>query len=1004
MSATPERRRRRIESRKDVTVEGGTPEGRERLREARERVRGQRERQARELRQEVAQRARDEGLNVSEDDVRVREEEGEVVAEVREEAIERQQERAEQEAREQAEEQALEAAEEQGLDVSREDIEVQKEKNGEFVARVEGDSAAEQEEGLTAETPTGRAVERAQDVVTEPLSTFTGAISAAVRGEREQAGEAAQSLTLPSLRAESPEAMAERLRLPEQQEFDQAVPGEVQQVSAGAVEGVGEIAQAPELGIRIAEDAQAIAEPAFRAGAPTGIGERALPTEAEFTTARTEAEAVPGQVGTVAARTAEFATERPLRFGGQIASGALLSAGATGAASRAGVIPESVQRLPTTGEVAGEGVRRGARFTTEAGRRAVERAAPIVRRELEATPIDVERFEPLTTQREMVGAVFPQPEGGTRIREMRRAGIDAPEEATAEPDITVPAGEPGPFGRVREPQIQRTLTGEEIPAERARGFREETRTFEGEEATLAERADVGGRAQVGEADFGAGEQVVVEAARGQTALPEVVIDVVEPGVARRVLGEEPRVEVRGEPGTEAMQAATGEVLGDIQERFGEILRQGERGRTVDEIELGEVPASETTPVIEEGRISADVEQFTSEIEGDRPASDVFAEEARRRAEESAEELPFDVDQVLFRSEIRRPRGEIETFEQTPEREALFTSPEFTELGFFTQQLEGVGDILPSGLTGALRGDINLPTSVSRRRRQVLAIEPESIRALEVESEADLAEALQEADPGTAFTTERGFTREMEALLPPGTTLERVPGGEFRVETEQFGEVPGQLFRAVGEERTTRAETRARGERAEVTLLGGEGRQLGEVETVTPEEAAREAIEQTEPRFIDPETPTERTRTDFDTDDGAPGGFRFDFGALGVSPVVEPDAPATGLLASIEAEATAVEPATFQAPDLDITPAQFTGPDVTDITDVAPAVDTQQELATPALAFGAPTGGRGEVERAVPRTPTGFVPDEDEEPEERRPTTIFGEERVKFELPTVGELI
>ena len=775
MSATPERRRRRIESRKDVTFEGGTPEGRERLREARERVRGQRERQARELRQEVAERAREQGLNVSDDDVRVTEQDGEVVAEVREEAIEREQERAEQEAREQAEEQALEAAEEQGLDVSREDIEVQKE-DGEFVARVEGDPAAEQEEGLTAETPTGRAVERAQNLITEPIGGAAEAASQFIRegGETEGVAEFAQQATLPPLRAEDTEAMQERLGLAD--EAPGLEPAPLAAVGASGADIVAETARAPELGIRIAEDAGAIAEPAFRAGTPTGVGERALPTGEEFTTAETEAEAVPGQVGTVAARTAEFAQEQPVRFASQLAVGGAISAGATGAASRAGVIPESVQRLPTTGDVAEAGVRRGARFTTEAGRRAVERAGPVVRRELEATPIDPDAFSPITTQREMVGAVFRQPEGGTRIREMRRAGIDAPEEATAEPDITVGAGEPGPFGRVREPQIQRTLTGEEIPAERTRGFREETQTFEGEEAGLAERADVGGRAQIGEADFGAGEQVVVEAARGQTALPEVVFDVVEPGLARRVLGEEPRVEIRGEPSTEAMQAATGEVLGDVEQRFSDILESG------------------------------------------------------------------------------------------------------------------------------------------------------------------------------------------------------------------------------------RGETRARGERAEAALLGGETRAVEtEVETVTPEEAAREAIEQTEPRFIDPETPTERTRTGFDTD-GGPSGFRFDFGGLAASPVVEPDAPATGLLASVEAEAGAASPAQVQTPDLDITPAEFVGLDVTDLTDVAPAVDTEQEAALPALAFGAPTGGRGEVERAVPRTPDGFVPDEEEQPGERGPVTIFGEERVEFELPTVGELI
>jgi hypothetical protein len=839
MSATPERRRRRIESRENVTFEGGTPEGRERLREARERVRGRRERQARELRQEVAQRARDEGLNVSEDDVRVREEEGEVVAEVREDAIEREQERAETEAREQAEEQALEAAEEQGLDVSREDIEVQEE-NGEFVARVEGDPAAEQEGGLTAETPTGRAVERAQNLITEPIGGAAEAASQFIRegGETEGVAEFAQQATLPPLRAEDTEAMQERLGLAD--EAPGLEPAPLAAVGASGADIVAETARAPELGIRIAEDAGAIAEPAFRAGTPTGVGERALPTGEEFTTAETEAEAVPGQVGTVAARTAEFAQEQPVRFASQLAVGGAISAGATGAASRAGVIPESVQRLPTTGDVAEAGVRRGARFTTEAGRRAVGRAAPVVRRELEATPIDPDAFSPITTQRQQVGAVFRQPEQArSRFRELDRpapgetgTGVDRPvrtfgpgEEIDVDPPRRIETAEGSEFiQRTNEPDVQTTLQafeggdfdapgveelraqgqepisaslirrGEQVETgERAaqqvegeafleaptRGFVEErTPDFEGEEAGLAERADVGARAQIGEADFGAGEQVVVEAARGQTALPEVAVDVVEPGIARRVLGEEPRVEIRGEPSTEAMQAATGEVLEDVESRFSDIL------------------------------------------------------------------------------------------------------------------------------------------------------EPD------------------------------------------------------------------------------RGEVRARGERAEATLLGGEGRAVEtEVETVTPEEAAREAIEQTEPRFIDPETPTERTPTEFDGDgEGAPSGFRFDFGGAAVSPVVEPDAPATGLLASVEAEAGAASPAQVQTPDLDITPAEFVGLDVTDLTDVAPAVDTEQEAALPALAFGAPTGGRGEVERAVPRTPEGFVPDEEEQPGERGPVTIFGEERVEFELPTVGELI
>jgi len=564
MSATERRRRERIESRERVTFERG--EGAERIAEARERVQGQRRRQARELRERVAERARGEGLDVSEEDVEVREEDGEIRAELREEAVERETERAESEARESAREQALEAAEEQGLDVSEEDIEVEQ-RNGEFVAQVDAGQRQADEADMTAETPTGRAVESLLDPVTEPIQRGTQALAGAITGLPEDTGPAPRvEATTESLTGVGVTPLRTR-RSPVAEE-----------VTAGGVEAVGEVAALPELGIRVAEDAQAISAPGLRAGTPTRVGGGALPSPEASETAVREAEAVPGQVASVASQTAEFAAERPARFAGQLAGGALLSAGATGAAARAGVIPESVQSLPTTGEVVGRAGARAQRFTTEAGRRAVERAAPVLRRELEATPIDADALSPLTTRRETVGAVFRQPEGGTTIRELRRAGVDAPESETVDPDITVEAGEPGPFGRVREEQVQRTLTGEEIPAQRTRGFIEETQTFEGEGAGLAERADVGGRAQVGEADFGGGEQVVVEAARGQTALPEVAIDVVEPGLARRFLGESPRLERRGAASTEAMEAATGEVLGGARETFERLRasREGER--------------------------------------------------------------------------------------------------------------------------------------------------------------------------------------------------------------------------------------------------------------------------------------------------------------------------------------------------------------------------------------------------------------------------------------------
>jgi hypothetical protein len=619
-----------------------------------------------------------------------------------------------------------------------------------------------------------------------------------------------------------------------------------------------------------------------------------------------------------------------------------------------------------------------------------DRAGPVVSRELEAAGIDTSNFQPLTTQRQQVGAVFGQPEGGVQIRELRRAGIDADPDQTVDPDIVVEAGERGPFGRVLEPQTQRTLGGDEFEADRTRGFVEETRTFAAEQQSLSERADVGRRAQVDTVDFGDGEQVVVEGARGQTGLPEVTLETVEPGVARRLLGERSRIEVRGEPSNQATQAAVDEVLGDVEQRFGEILRQGERGRTVDEIELGEVPASETTPVIEEGRISADVEQFTSEIEGEGSVSEILAEEARRRAEESAEELPFDVDQVLFRSEIRRPRREIETFEQTPERDALFTSPEFTELGFFSQRVEGVGDTFPSGLTGALRGDINLPERFSRRRKQVLAIEPESIKALEAGGDVDLAEALQEADPGTAFTTERGFQREIEALLPPGTTLERVPGGEFRVETEQFGEVPGQFFRAVGEGETrTRAESISRGERAEFQQLGGEGRAVEtEVETVTPEEAAREAIEQQDPAFIDPDDPAalsvgEEVADDVGTFDFSPNPFTG-LGGSEETAEVEAEVPTdvdsgvlpTGETVESPLDETDVGQAEFLAPTDETDTAQDTQPRQDDR--LLPAQDQDTTPPTVITPNPTPTDEGGTTRTPTPEFP---LPDAEETEDE-----------------------
>jgi len=196
--------------------------------------------------------------------------------------------------------------------------------------------------------------------------------------------------------------------------------------------------------------------------------------------------------------------------------------------------------------------------------------------------------------------------------------------------------------------------------------------------------------------------------------------------------------------------------------------------------------------------------------------------------------------------VRKPRGEISEVKATSDRPGLFASPGFRDLGFDVQTGLSVGDVLPSGLSGLLRGDVRLPTSLSRRRRQVVAIEPRGIEPLEkgdrpdVTERGELAEPLQEADEGVAFTTERGLSlREREALLPPGTTLKKV--GEFEVETEDFGTVPGEALRVV-DEGGTRAEARVRGEGAQAQLLGGEGRTTETRSTgASPEAAAREAI-------------------------------------------------------------------------------------------------------------------------------------------------------------------
>jgi hypothetical protein len=254
-----------------------------------------------------------------------------------------------------------------------------------------------------------------------------------------------------------------------------------------------------------------------------------------------------------------------------------------------------------------------------------DRAGPVVSRELEAAGIDTSNFQPLTTQRQQVGAVFGQPQGGVQIRELRRAGIDADPDQTVDPDIVVEAGERGPFGRVLEPQTQRTLGGDEFEADRTRGFVEETRTFAAEQQSLSERADVGGRAQVDTVDFGDGEQVVVEGARGQTGLPEVTLETVEPGVARRLLGERSRIEVRGEPSNQATQAAVDEVVGDVQERFDETIETRRVGRAEAQL-LGGGQRQRNPPTPEEAGREAIEQQDPAFIDPDDPAALSVAEE------------------------------------------------------------------------------------------------------------------------------------------------------------------------------------------------------------------------------------------------------------------------------------------------------------------------------------------------------------------------------------------
>jgi hypothetical protein len=201
--------------------------------------------------------------------------------------------------------------------------------------------------------------------------------------------------------------------------------GVLPNVAEGAVE---ELTRLPRAGIEVAETA----------ATTTGVvGDRAREAQAEV------GEQVLRAPET-AQRAAARARENPAETVGRVAAGVVAGV-AGGAAAQRGA-----RRLSQVdADIAAR----------NAAQRVAERSAPVVRRQLEGAGVDVDRFTPLRRRTKTVGTVSRPARGFTRIRELRRAGPDASDADTVEPDITVPAGEPGPFGRVREPKIQPTLKG-----------------------------------------------------------------------------------------------------------------------------------------------------------------------------------------------------------------------------------------------------------------------------------------------------------------------------------------------------------------------------------------------------------------------------------------------------------------------------------------------------------------------------------------------------------------
>jgi hypothetical protein len=565
-----------------------------------------------QLRQQAASRV--EGLN--EDDIRVRREDGEVVAEPETEAL------AQQVREDVRQRESVDA--EDSISVT-----VRRGEDGEIRTRAEV-TPAEPEQELTADTPTGRTIEKTLDPITEPLS----------RGAQELA-EKVRETPLPTTR---PEAALLNTKL---QNDD---PGPISRVASGGVEAVGDAARLPEAAIRVSEDAAAITGPALRAGTPIEPGD-AGPTEEALETAQQETEDVPGQVRTAAVRTGEFAAENPLRFAGQLAVGAAVGGAATRGLSRAGV---PVERIPSAGEVTGRATRQVTGKATQAASDAVERAAPVARRKLEAAGVDVDRLTPLRRQAQTVGTVSRPARSVTRFRKMRRMGPDADEADAAEPDVVAFAGERSPLGGPEQsptPRIQTTARGfeggdppdiktdefttdpreigpeegvkgdttqrgtveevttgtqkqttldsgefeVEVTEERVRpadpipeaqgeaflarpgmALEETRRGVEGGDADITTRGDVGTRAEVGSDDFGGGEGATVEAQTGQTGIPAVALELEKPGLLGRVLGRDTDLRVRGEVPDEATQAAVGRILAEYRRKTdkGAVVNEG----------------------------------------------------------------------------------------------------------------------------------------------------------------------------------------------------------------------------------------------------------------------------------------------------------------------------------------------------------------------------------------------------------------------------------------------